>query len=407
MRQTFPILVLAALLQITSSASACNIPVFRYALERWKSDPVQICVFHSGDLTDADQQKLNAYRNAAAVASGRANAELQIYDIDGKMPEAASLLWAQLSPTSPQLPLVAIQSTVAGRSRSHWNRSLHDTDFSLLLSSPRRSAIADRLLAGHAMVWVMLDGPDEAQNEKVANQLTRQLQKLQSEVALPDGVGLPGSELYADVPLLLKFSVLRIAADEPREAYLRDLMKSVAGTEHGGPLLMPVFGRGRAFSVLTADELTESLTEDVVVFLSGACSCQVKEQNPGFDLLMSTNWDQQLFGDFATALPPLELASAPATGNSPGVPGGEESSAPELVEIAAGKASRNGQAATAQSDGHATGAIRTLQQPAVDANNAGVARASMLKEQSTTLSLLIVLVVGIIVVLSVARRVDL
>jgi hypothetical protein len=77
------------------------------------------------------------------------------------------------------------------------------------------------------------------------------------------------------------------------------------------------------------------------------------------------------------------------------------------VEIAAGKASRNGQAGPAHSGGNSTSAIRTLQEPAIDTNDAGVARASMLKEQSTTLSLLIVLVVGIIVVLSVARRVDL
>ena len=36
-------------------AEACSVPVFRYALERWQSDPYEVFVFHRGKLT-ADQQ---------------------------------------------------------------------------------------------------------------------------------------------------------------------------------------------------------------------------------------------------------------------------------------------------------------------------------------------------------------
>ena len=39
------------------------------------------------------------------------------------------------------------------------------------------------------------------------------------------------------------------------------------------------------------------LMEDLTLFLSGACSCQVKEQNPGFDLLLSADWNAELFGE--------------------------------------------------------------------------------------------------------------
>lgn len=31
---------------------------------------------------------------------------------------------------------------------------------------------------------------------------------------------------------------------------------------------------------------------DCMVFLAGACSCQVKDQNPGMDLLMSWDWEK-------------------------------------------------------------------------------------------------------------------
>ena len=30
---------------------ACNVPVFRYALEHWRSDPYQVVFFHRGELT--------------------------------------------------------------------------------------------------------------------------------------------------------------------------------------------------------------------------------------------------------------------------------------------------------------------------------------------------------------------
>ncbi len=60
-----------------------------------------------------------------------------------------------------------------------------------------------------------------------------------------------------------------------------------------GPVVVPVFGRGRALEVIPAADLTGSLIEDLTLYLSGPCSCQVKERNPGFDLLMATDWERE------------------------------------------------------------------------------------------------------------------
>ncbi len=40
---------------------------------------------------------------------------------------------------------------------------------------------------------------------------------------------------------------------------------------------------------INADNLRES-----AAFVTGACSCQVKEQNPGFDLLLNADWNKLL-----------------------------------------------------------------------------------------------------------------
>ncbi|MCA9031320.1 MAG: hypothetical protein KDA66_10950, partial [Planctomycetaceae bacterium] len=58
----------------------------------------------------------------------------------------------------------------------------------------------------------------------------------------------------------------------------------------------------RALEVIPANRLTPPLVNDLCYYLSGACSCQVKEQNPGFDLLTSTNWETALFEE--GVLPP-------------------------------------------------------------------------------------------------------
>lgn len=65
----------------------------------------------------------------------------------------------------------------------------------------------------------------------------------------------------------------------------------------GLPLIVPVFGRGRALEVIPAKQLSESLVTDLTQFLCAACSCQVKEQNPGFDLLLDVDWELNLFGE--------------------------------------------------------------------------------------------------------------
>jgi hypothetical protein len=52
------------------------------------------------------------------------------------------------------------------------------------------------------------------------------------------------------------------------------------------------------------------LIEDISRYLSGPCSCQVKEQNPGFDLLLAVDWEARLFGE--NLPPPAEIAAPPA-----------------------------------------------------------------------------------------------
>ena len=68
-RTLFRILqVIAAMILVAAVAQACNIPVFRYALERWQPDSCEVIVFHRGKLTaddDVQVQALEKHRSPA------------------------------------------------------------------------------------------------------------------------------------------------------------------------------------------------------------------------------------------------------------------------------------------------------------------------------------------------------
>jgi hypothetical protein len=137
--------------------------------------------------------------------------------------------------------------------------------------------------------------------------------------------------LYSEVPLLLQFSVLEIAPEDPAEQYL---IRQISGLKfdafrNGDPLIVPVFGRGRALEVIPADQLNADLIRELTEFLCGACSCQVKEQNPGFDLLLTTDWNLALFGEDAEG--PPEYAAD----------GSGQKKKPELIPIPPGRSKSN------------------------------------------------------------------
>jgi len=54
---------------------------------------------------------------------------------------------------------------------------------------------------------------------------------------------------------------------------------------------VPVFGRGRALTALSGFEVSANVLSQAAAFLCGACSCEVKEMNPGKDLLLAANWE--------------------------------------------------------------------------------------------------------------------
>lgn len=292
-------LLVALLSLVAIPAVACNIPVFRYALERWTSDRLKVTVFAEGRVSNEDLD-LWKQLDSRSDEDKSSNIETEwVHLIENQNPERREA-WERLKKLHPEVktPYVMIEGKHARGPFVAWHGPLQDSKSAL--QSPIRIELGKRLTSGDAIVWLVLQSTkDEAANKRVEQMLQAETEKLSQSLELPEGIGLPGSELFSEVPLLLKFSSLKFSRGDVKEGYLLQMLAGLQpeAFEKDEPLVVPIFGRGRALEVIPASQFTPALLRDLTGFLCAACSCQVKEQNPGFDLLLDTDWDKELFGD--------------------------------------------------------------------------------------------------------------
>ena len=119
--------------------------------------------------------------------------------------------------------------------------------------------------------------------------------------------------LESSIPLKIAFSILRLSRENPEESVLRamlmNLEQDLLDEEFADkPMLFSVFGKGRVLPPLVGLGINEDNALGDCSYLCGPCSCQVKNQNPGMDLLVKADWWAALEGSSVIeekALPPL------------------------------------------------------------------------------------------------------
>ena len=285
-----------------ASASACSVPVFRYALEHWAADPFQITIFHRGKLAD-DQRAL-------LPADSLANAKVRLVDLESETADDLLALWqGQKTTTLPWIVVRFPQAT--GITEPVLAGTLADLA-PRLFDSPARKEIIDRLATGESAVWVLLESGDRAKDDAAAALIEQRLDYLMSVMTLPkldqqDIVN--GLISISEEDLRLQFSLLRVSRqDQAERAFTLMLLSSERGLAAlNEPMVFPIFGRGRALHALVGAGIRHETIEQAAAFLVGKCSCQVKEQNPGVDLLLSADWTTLIktAPDLARKLPAL------------------------------------------------------------------------------------------------------
>ena len=354
-KATFVLAVLAVTALTVTDLNACSTPVFRYALEKWPADYFPAVVFHRGKLSAEHKKAIEVFQ----VAAKKNGANVGVYQVDvsEKLDKGTAELWKRHS--KQPLPCLAVTYALpySGRGRGRypddpfpptiWSGKLTKANAVALVDSPVRKEIAKRIIAGDSAVWIILEPakgkktPGKKIKAPVAPVATK-AQESSAEKERPAGdkdkakaeppkkpvpvktaaaalnkALAKARKLFADNPnaqpparvapgedpppnIKIAFSTIRVSRDNPAERMLVAMLlgseKDLRDAEYKGEtMVFPVFGRGRVLWALVGRGINEENIFESCAYICGACSCEIKFQNPGTDLLFSKDWDKALY----------------------------------------------------------------------------------------------------------------
>jgi hypothetical protein len=165
------------------------------------------------------------------------------------------------------------------------------------MDSPVRQNIVRQLASGVSVVWVLLESGDKKADDAAFSQLIGRLKYLQKVTDLPPAVDGGGGEgpnpSNSPVPLKIDFRAIRVSRKDPMEvglvAQLTHVIPELDSVR--SPIAYPVIGRALIMEALYGKDLNQANIDNWTLFAVGSCSCQIKDQNPGIDLLVSADWD--------------------------------------------------------------------------------------------------------------------
>jgi hypothetical protein len=256
------VIPLGLCLLLASPLRACDTPVYRYALEHWPADNYRATVLHRGPLAADAQRRVDHLKERADSA----NLTVQVIDLDAPSKDDLPERWHTIDVSAG--PALVLNYPAATKIEADvWSGPLSAEAVEALFDSPLRREAVGRLHAGET-VWLLLESGNREADDAAA------------QVIADNRLTEPASTL------------LRVRRDDPAEAMLvRQLLGSepdLAGRNE--PMAFPVFGRGRVLYALIGTGIKADNVREAMSFIGGDCSCTVKRDNPGTDLLLVADW---------------------------------------------------------------------------------------------------------------------
>jgi len=281
------------------------VPVFRYALERWKPDAYKGIYIYRGEISEQDQALLDQLNNASRA---EAALNLIIKPVNADTFSKDKLTEFFKGPIPDKLPLLAIWFPgQMGKSPPFLRETLTPALAAKLVHSPKRQEIAESLINGESVVWVFIPSGNKDKDDSALALIRQELELALTKFKKNPFTILDGAKRKR---LTYGFPIMALSRDNNAESILiKTLMMSEPDLfQHTDePMIFPVFGRGRSLGCLFGEYITKKNIDEAATFLSGACSCEVKNLNPGVDLLMAAPWDYVVMNSFIEDEPLPEL----------------------------------------------------------------------------------------------------
>ncbi|MFQ5732365.1 MAG: hypothetical protein ACE5KM_10475 [Planctomycetaceae bacterium] len=302
-------------------AAACSVPVYRYALERWRSDPFRVVVFHRGPLSKPQAALAEDMGPFGLAGERHANLVVKTVDLNGSPDKEMTALWESQQSRNPQLPWVVVRYPAVVTYAPAWSGPLTKANVAALIDSPARKAIAKRVLSGETAVWILLESGNRKADDAAYARLKGQLEIEQKTLKLPeiDTNDIAGDEAAEEVKKLkISFSIIRVSRKDPKEKLLAEMLLGSEGSGRDSlrdadyvhqTMAFPIFGRGRIRYGLVGAGIAEDTIHEACAYLCGPCKCQIKRgvENRGMDLVMAVDWERMVTSTIRDKpLPPLQ-----------------------------------------------------------------------------------------------------
>ena len=300
-----------------ASSRACDTPVYRFALYSREWLPWEYRVFYLHDdtsvadeQTTAINQRLRELMLTEPVRTNLYFREINVADAEQakKLPPDALRVWEESPDKSGGLHVVLAPPC---RHRPRWATllagRLDEAAVAGLIGSPARRAMAASLAKG-GIPMILLEGASPEANDAAADAIEQTSADVaaskvrrrggigdlvppaeEGQKARPNG-GKPVEEDVVSVPV----DLIRVRRDDEREKFFVEMLMLVEddlASLAEQPMVFAGYGRGRVGEPFVGQGISPKNLASELIFLTGACSCEVKDQNPGMDLLTTADWD--------------------------------------------------------------------------------------------------------------------
>ena len=281
-------------------ALPCDTPVYRYAMYRWEPTDYELYFFYrtQDQLAGVAELKetLDKWSTSEEFNSNLSFTPVELTD-DSAMTVLPSEICDCFSAQAKESGFV-----LAGSKRECMFIESLSVETLTKQFATRSVEICDKLADGNVCVFVVIANESSNSARKRAAEVQKQLEKLKRELDNEtirlsseteklegtdgDSEGITGGTNQNRPSFDWHF------LNDSDSPWLQwSLQHATEDGQQANVMVFPVFGRGRALPPIDAEKLTEKWLVDQLEFLTGACACTVKEQNPGVDLLMQYNWD--------------------------------------------------------------------------------------------------------------------
>lgn len=289
-------------LLVPQVATTCTVPIYQYALENWTADDYRILVFQD-QVTDSETK--------AALRQLETAANDSLVNLSLEYHAAADLDTTAFAHKISFPWMFVFFPEISRNPQPFWQGPVTAENVRRLINSPMRRKLVQRIAAGDAAVWLLLETGENSIDSSRSHILKKYLEIFSKELkvaavsvdSLGNRVSHPDS-----AQISVQFSMLSLKPDAPDELIFRRMLLGfepdlfLLDQPFRQPVAVPVFGRGRALYSLIGPGINEKMIRRACESIIGWCSCEVKAENPGMDLLVKANWQS-----FIPQLPSPEM----------------------------------------------------------------------------------------------------